>query len=279
MPWFRVDDGFGRHPKVLGIPRKDRPAAVGLWLLAGTWCSASLADGRVPSWLPEEFGGSKRIAGLLVEAGLWLVDGDGWRFHEWETYQPTRAQVEDQRSKTAERVAKWRGKRRGDDDGNAGGNGVTPPPGNAPSNGGGNSEVTQPPVPVPVPYLSTSVVVSSHQGDARVDGPTDDDLEAWTTNPPTGVDLAAERRRFREHNAGAWDALRDPRKAWLGWLQAAGRRQTAADRPTPVPERPHCPLHPDQPTGSQQCPTCAAEAAPAPDLRAALRRTPKEIPA
>lgn len=50
---------------------------------------------------------------------------------------------------------------------------------------------------------------------------------------------------------------------------------TRANRPgaaTPVPSTPTCPIHPGQPTGSKTCPRCLAEKAPAPDLRAALRR-------
>ncbi len=55
------------------------------------------------------------------------------------------------------------------------------------------------------------------------------------------------------------------------WWQA-----TRANRPgsaTPTPARPHCPIHPEHPAGSQLCPRCVAESAPAPDLRAALRRS------
>lgn len=272
MTWFRVDDGFAQHPKVLGIPRKDRAAAVGLWLLAGVWVARNGRDGRVPGYLPTEFGCPPRLAGVLVEAGLWLADGDGWVFHEWAEYQWTREKLEAERAKTAERVSRWRARRRGDDeDDPPPGDGVTPPTGNGGGNGGGNAVATLP-QSSPVQSSTTQVVLSGHQGDARGSEPTDDDLTSWTTiPPPRGVDLPTERRRFLEHNAGRWAEVRDPRRAWSGWLQQAVRRQTTADRPTPTPDRPECPIHPGQPTGSEQCPRCAAEAAPPPDLRAALR--------
>lgn len=81
MTWFRVDDSFAQHPKVLAIPRKDRPAAVGLWMLAGTWCAANTTDGFVPAHLPGEFGCHARQADALVTAHLWVQVDGGWRFH------------------------------------------------------------------------------------------------------------------------------------------------------------------------------------------------------
>lgn len=268
MAWFRVDDGFAQHPKVLGIPRKDRAAAVGLWLLAGVWVAANLTDGRVPAYLPAELGCPDRLAGLLVDAGLWQVDeGRGWCFHGWEDYQPTRVEVLTERERKAAAgraggLASGRTRRSRSEAGAS-------DPGSR-SEAGASPVVEPPSRPVPS-RPSTSVVLSGHQSDARE--PTDDDLISWTPaagprRPPAGLDLPAERIRFLEHNAGRWAQVRDPERAWLGWLAKAVDRQAVADRPTPVPGRPECPVHPGQPTGSEQCPRCAAEAAPPPDLRA-----------
>lgn len=116
MPWFRVDDRFWSHPKVLACPLP----ALGLWIRAGSWCAEQLTDGLVPRPALVMLGGRPRDAAALVEAGLWLVEGDGWRFHDWETYQPTRAAVEAERAATGARVAAWRKRKRkrdGDDDG------------------------------------------------------------------------------------------------------------------------------------------------------------------
>lgn len=115
--WFKVDDGFWCHPKVLSCP----PAALALWVRAGSWSAAQLTDGRVPRSALAMLGGKPATAAALVTAGLWAVDGaDGWRFHGWEDYQPTRATVEAERAATAARVAAWRErnrkKGRGDDD-------------------------------------------------------------------------------------------------------------------------------------------------------------------
>lgn len=102
-------------------------------------------------------------------------------------------------------------------------------------------------------------------------------ISAWQKLAGSHVDLGAEAaaylRRFGDRPAD------DERGAWLGWLRKAGARATEtaiAARPTPTPGTPHCPIHPDQPTGSKACPRCLAEAAPArtDQLRAAVRRTP-----
>lgn len=118
MTWFRVDDGFPQHPKVLAIPRKDRATAVGLWTLAGGWCSAQLTDGHLASHMIDELGASRRIASLLVQVGLWEAVEGGYRFHDWADWNPTRAQVIADREATRDRVRKFRDRKR---------NAVTPP--------------------------------------------------------------------------------------------------------------------------------------------------------
>lgn len=126
MTWFRVDDSFGTHPKVLSIPRKDRVTAVGLWTLAGNYAALHLTDGIVGVNMIEELGVPKRYALLLVQARLWhLPDDDcatclkclkcqeagvltlheGYRFHDWHEYQPARVDVEKQRKTERERKA------------------------------------------------------------------------------------------------------------------------------------------------------------------------------
>jgi hypothetical protein len=258
MTWFRVDDSLDFHPKVEAAGN----TAMGLWVRAGAYSARMLTEGFVAAGMIAKLGGRPKDAARLVEVGLWHVVPGGYRFHQWEQANPTRERVLAERAATAERQRRARERateERSRRDG-AGPSRVTNAVSHAVSHG----------PPVPSRPVGTSVVVLSHQGEAfERDGPTDDDLDAWTPDPPpAGVDLAVERRRFREHNAGAWVALRNPRSAWAGWLRAAGKRQAAADRPTPVPDRPACPIHPDQPTGSKACPRCAAEAAPPPDLRA-----------
>lgn len=150
MPWFRVDDAFYHCPKVLRIPRKQRPAAIGLWLLAGTWCTDNLTDGHVPSYMVDELGAAPRTAQALVDAKLWEITDDGYYFHDWADYQPTRADVEVKRARTADKVRNWRSRNRGSNHGVTGlQDGESP---------GSNPAPVPEPVPVPKPTESGGVV-------------------------------------------------------------------------------------------------------------------------
>jgi len=94
MPWFKVDDSFGDHPKVRRIPRRQRAAAIGLWTLAGSWAARYLTDGEIPDYMVEEFGGSRRDADALVKVGLWEKTEDGYQFHDWTAWQyPERRKI------------------------------------------------------------------------------------------------------------------------------------------------------------------------------------------
>lgn len=87
MAWFKVDDKLHDHRKV----RAAGKAAMGVWVLAGSWCMASETDGFVPESVLNRWG-AKKDADRLVAVGFWepaTQDGeDGWRFHDWLTYQP-----------------------------------------------------------------------------------------------------------------------------------------------------------------------------------------------
>lgn len=111
MTWFRVDDGFGDHPKVDALgdgPCRD--AAIALWTLAGAWAARHLTDGYVSAGRVERIGVKNPIkaAAELVRVGLWDATDDGYQFRNWNEYQPTRAKVEAERGKTADRVRRFR---------------------------------------------------------------------------------------------------------------------------------------------------------------------------
>lgn len=108
MPWFKVDDGLPSSRKVLGIPRRDRLAAIGLWTLGGAWSAKELQDGAVPSYMIVELGATRRVAEALVTAGLWSRTSSGYAFVNWDEFQPTRADVVAAREKNAEKLRKWR---------------------------------------------------------------------------------------------------------------------------------------------------------------------------
>lgn len=109
MPWFKVDDALhdDKKSRVAGIP------AMGLWVLAGSWCMDNLTDGFVPASVPVRWAANyRRLAAALVAAGLWhehVKDGEsGWLFHDWDKYQPSAAKVKKERKEARERMAALR---------------------------------------------------------------------------------------------------------------------------------------------------------------------------
>ena len=110
MAWFKVDDKLHSHKKAAraGI------AAMGLWTVAGSWCSDHLTDGFVPDYIAERLapGEAEQLADRLVAAGFWTKDvhdgDDGWRFNDWDDYQPTRDDVEHKRAKERDKKRQQR---------------------------------------------------------------------------------------------------------------------------------------------------------------------------
>lgn len=109
IPWFKVDDGFAFNRKTLRANNQ----AIGLWVKAGSWCAQQLTDGHVPMGVILAFGSTVEDAQVLVDAELWEVDGDGFRFLNWVDFQPSKAEVEREREKARKRKQEWRDKQNG----------------------------------------------------------------------------------------------------------------------------------------------------------------------
>jgi hypothetical protein len=114
MPWFKVDDGLHAHRKVAraGID------AMGLWVVAGSWCADQLTDGFIPDYMARKLDPDFEVhAASLVAAKLWVPGGKddetGWWFHQWseEGRQPTAESVNAKRDDARERMAKLRADR------------------------------------------------------------------------------------------------------------------------------------------------------------------------
>lgn len=91
MTWFKVDDQLHSHPK----PEEARLEAIGLWVLGGSYCAAYLTDGFISVDRVRRIAGSRgaELAKRLVKARLWDPADGGWQYHDWATYQPTKAEV------------------------------------------------------------------------------------------------------------------------------------------------------------------------------------------
>ncbi|MGO4974586.1 hypothetical protein [Bifidobacterium boum] len=107
MAWMRVDDKLHSHPK----RHQAGLRAMGVWVIAGSWCADHLTDGHVPAGMLPALGARPADARTLVQAGLWDEVEGGWQFHDWVQINPSRADIESRRESERQRVAEWRAKR------------------------------------------------------------------------------------------------------------------------------------------------------------------------
>lgn len=230
MVWFKVDDGFHSSRKVLSIPRRQRLAAVGLWTMAGNWSARELTDGKVPSYVLDELGATETLIRALVEARLWLDQGSvearpkldrgstGIEFTNWAEYQPTRAEVEADRAKAAERQRKWRERHKGETQDEHVSNGVT----DGVTNGVSHAAPTR---PDPTrPSISNEIEKGVPRKRAtRIPDPfiVTTDMREWATGrtPLVVVDDTTERFvNYWRAKAGKDATKLDWLATWQNWL-------------------------------------------------------------
>ena len=112
MPWFRLDDSFHSHQKVIQAGNE----AIGLYTRCGTYASQHLTDGFIAEHVALLYG-SAELAETLVRARLWRRVRGGWQMPDYLDYNPSREAVEKERKLKAERQRRWleARKRRGRD--------------------------------------------------------------------------------------------------------------------------------------------------------------------
>ena len=110
MTWFKIDDDFFMHPKVIAAGN----SAIGLFVRCGSWASNHLTDGFIPDKVIEMFGNDADIT-RLVEVGLLEeTDGDGYLMPAFLDYNPSADEVKATRAASAERQRQSRGRRSDD---------------------------------------------------------------------------------------------------------------------------------------------------------------------
>ena len=203
MPWFMVDDKLHSHRKTV----RAGVQAMGLWVIAGSWSADHLEDGFVPSYVADRIDRDAEMhAAELVTAGLWLVaekNGDqGWQFHDWDEFQPTREAVEAKREAARERMARVRGNRK------SGSQEVRA------NNKGTSQEVRLTPA-LPSPSLPREAAKPRKRGIPDDWKPNE---TAITFATGKRIDVEREAFKFRNHAASTGRTLIDWDRAFLNWL-------------------------------------------------------------
>jgi hypothetical protein len=226
VPWFKVDDAFHGHPKVMELS----PAAVGVWTLAGSWCANYLTDGEIKTGVVRRFGADDAMIQELVNAGLWIDLGGAYQFKDWDEYQPLKEEVEAERNAARERMKAVRAKKKGVE--RSPEQPANVQPNNTGTFGGTSEEVRVTPslslsLPIPVP----KVPAAPRKKPAHTLPGSWSPNEAHTQYAEAeGIALDFQAERFRTHAEANdrrivnWDA------AFKNWLLKAER--TVKTKPT-----------------------------------------------
>lgn len=265
MPWFKVDDGLHAHKKAVraGVP------AMGLWVLAGTWCADQLTDGWVPDYIAARLDPNyEEHAASLVRAGLWLAleqDGEqGWLFHQWDEHQPSAKSVIEKRDEAKERMRRVREARRNSSQDVRANTSRT------------NDEVRLTPTrpdPTRTKELPTEVLdAAAPQRPRRGTRLPDDfavtpEMVEWARANAANVDGRRETERFIDYwsaQSGAKGVKTDWIATWRNWMRTAqdnlaGRARPSlppSSAPTAIPADQRCPDHRGERKG--ECRHCRA---------------------
>jgi hypothetical protein len=246
MVWFKVDDGLAFHHKALIAGN----AALGLWVRAGAWCGQHETDGHVPSKVAETLGTPAQAA-RLVKAGLWVETDHGYLFHDWSIWNPTSAQLEASRKKTAKKVQNFREKRRKKNadiletrrsEGQVTGNATGSEPGYPGS--GSVVDISTGRTVVAVRESATSSQNSQQRGTRLPEPfPVTAEMVAWARANCPHVDGRYETDKFCDYwrgKTGASATKKDWEGTWRNWLRRAEetiaanghRKSTTDDRVT-----------------------------------------------
>lgn len=107
MQWFKISSNFWCNPKWLKVS----DSAKALWVASASWSAQNDTFGEVPDTFLKTFKPVARptkAAKELVDAGLWEVTPQGYRFHDWNDYNPSREEWEKGKTATKNRVKKHR---------------------------------------------------------------------------------------------------------------------------------------------------------------------------
>lgn len=231
MPWVKLDDQIMRNPKIRAVSRD----AFAFHIAGLAYCATALSDGHIPDrdlpLVAAEALAPEASAGELGAVGLWERREGGWEIHDYLDFQPSRADVLDERRKARERKAVQRARQKAS-------HAVSPPGTDGVSHDG------SPPPPVPSrpdPEIPTSISEVTQYGldpGRLLDMLAQDQLDKYLAgggqvSSRSGFLRAARERAEGEHAAKAMStcqAFTVPDEAFLAEVLLGRRRLTIADR-------------------------------------------------
>lgn len=108
--YARLSNGLWRNTKIRKIARKD-PQALADWIMAISFCSDKLTDGRLTEDdMLFNLGFDEESIDRLVDLGLLDQDDDGWTIHGYLDLQNSKATVEKSKEDARQRKARSRRK-------------------------------------------------------------------------------------------------------------------------------------------------------------------------
>jgi hypothetical protein len=239
VTWFKVDDGFATHPKAITLS----DAAVAIWTRAGSWCSYNLTDGHFPKAMLPVLRGKPSAAAALVKAGLWITDpaGDGWWFHDWHDYQPTREKKLAERAAAADRQRRAReaARARRDTERSNGRSHAVTAGVTDPVTTGVSSDVTAPVSHGPPDPTRPVVVVtnpSQSSSVTRESQTTDDDLDKIQAELQRHTHAAIDHAHAARVRDQILDNAPDPPRRPAAYVTAAIRDDPGRYLPAAVPD-------------------------------------------
>ena len=89
LPWVRLDSTFPANVKILQLIDDKKHRAINVYTFSLAWSGHQGTDGIIPTYALRMVHGTKADADTLVQAGLWDAYDNGWKIHDWDTYQPS----------------------------------------------------------------------------------------------------------------------------------------------------------------------------------------------
>lgn len=112
MTWAKLSDNFHSHPKTerMGLD------GAGLYAIAISYAACHLTDGFLPEqWVKKQ--APAKLVQRLVVIGAWIEVDGGFEIADFLDYNPTKAEVQEKRRVTRERVTRYRSRTNGSSNG------------------------------------------------------------------------------------------------------------------------------------------------------------------